>query len=173
MTTYFTGQKLRASDLELLLGKDSPLPLGVIKRGQRITASSTTTTEVGVLRVDDVPVYAGRAYKVWTSPLILDTSVANDVARAHLRYTEDGSLPATSDTQLQAAHGVLANITSGESRVVVANYSPAADGLLSVLLSVSRVSGTGNISISASATFPIDLVVEDMGLDPGDVGVDI
>jgi hypothetical protein len=171
--TVFSGQKARASDYNNLLNENSPLPLGIIARGNRTTNSTTTTTEVGVLRLDDIPMYADRTYKIWTSALTLDTSVAADVAAANLRYTTDGSTPTTSSTILTAAQAPLANATSGNSVTIIIDYSPATDTLFSVLLTVTRVSGTGNISIAGAATAPIDMVIEDIGQDPTDTGVDI
>lgn len=170
---FFAGQKVRASELNDLIDKDSPLPLGILARGNRTTSSSTTTTEIGVLRLDDIPIYTGRTYRIWTSPLRMDTSVANDVARAIIRITTDGSTPTTSSAQICAAQTILPDIASGQSVEISMDYSPAADELLSVLLSVSRQSGTGNISIVGGTGIPIDLMVEDIGLDPGDTGVDI
>jgi len=170
---FFAGQKARASDMNDLIDKDSVLPLGIIARGNRTTTSTTTTTEVGVLRLDDVPMYAGRTYKIWTSPLWLDTSVAADVAAAYLRYTTDGSTPTTSSTIMDAAQAPLANASFQNTVTINVQYSPSVDTLFSVLLTVVRVNGTGNISIISSATAPIDLVIEDIGLDPTDTGTDI
>lgn len=173
MTTYFAGQKLRASELELLLGPDSPLPLGIVARGNRTTSSTTTTTEVGVLRLDDVPMYLGRTYKIWTTALLLDTSVAADVASVNLRHTTDGSTPSTSSTILTSAQAPLANATSGNTVNPQIDYTPASDLLFSVLLTVTRVSGTGSVGIVGASTAPINLVIEDCGLDQTDTGTDI
>ena len=171
--TFFAGQKTRASELNDLIDKDSVLPLGIQARGNRTSSSTTTTTEVGVLRVDDVPMYVGRIYKIWTSPLRLDTSVANDVARALIRYTTDGSTPTTSSTTMTTAQSTLANATDGNSVDICIDYTPSADELFSVLLCVARRSGTGNISIDGASTLPINIVVEDGGLDCTDTGVDV
>lgn len=171
---FFAGQKLRASELQDLIDKDSPLPLGLTARGNRTTSSTTTTTEVGVLRIDDVPMYAGRAYKIWTSPLVLDTSVNADIARGALRHTTDGSTPTTSSTLMDAGgQGGMASAANGETRIIQIVYVPAADELFSVLLTVSRIAGTGNISIVGAAGFHINVYIEDIGQDPGDTGVDI
>ncbi len=171
--TFFSGQKLTAADLNNLLNKNSPLPLGIIARGNRTTSSTTTTTEQGVLRLDDIPVYAGRTYKIWTTPLQLDTTVANDVVRANIRYTEDGSTPGTSSTVLQWCQSRADDATNPNTVEITQDYSPAADALLSLILTVARTSGTGNVSILAAATSPICLVVEDLGLDSTDTGTDL
>lgn len=173
MATFFSGQKLRASEVEALLGQDSPLPLGIQARGNRTTSSTTTTTEVGVLRLDDIPLYMGRTYKIWTTPLRLDTSVANDIARALIRYTTDGSTPTTSSTTLHIAQSILPDATNGQNVDIMCDYSPTTDELFSCLLTVARQSGTGNISIIGASTSPINVVIEDIGLDPTDTGTDI
>lgn len=172
-TTYFAAQKLRAEELADLVDEDSPLPLGILARGNRNTSSTTTTTEQGVLRLDDIPVYAGRTYRVWTSPLFLDTSVANDVIRALVRYTTDGSTPTTSSSVLSFVQARAEDVTDQYAIPFTCDYSPSADQLLSVLLTVARRSGTGNVSIIGATSGPINLVVEDIGMDPGDTGVDI
>ena len=171
--TFFSGQRARAADVNDLIDEDSVLPLGIIARGNRTTSSTTTTTEVGVLRLDDIPIYTGRTYRIWTTPLQLDTSVANDVIRANLRITTDGSTPSTSSTVLTWAQSRADDATNPYTHVISVDYSPAADELLSILLTVARTSGTGNVSILAASTAPINLVVEDIGTDPTDTGTDI
>lgn len=171
--TFFAGQTLRAADLNDLIDKDSVLPLGILARGNRTTSSTTTTTEQSVLRLDDIPMYLGRAYKIWTSPLQLDTTVANDVVRANLRITTDGSTPTTSSTVLSWSQTRADDATNPNTASINIDYTPTADELFSVLLTVARTSGTGNVSILAAATAPINLVVEDIGLDPTDTGTDL
>lgn len=146
----------------------------MLARGRRITGSTTTTTEVGVLRLDDIPMVAGRIYKIYTSTLQLVSSVANDGISANLRYTTDGSTPTTSSTLLTAAaRDGQSNATTGFGTIASALYAPAGTETFSVLLSVARVNGTGNCSISGSASFPIDLIIQDFGTDPTDTGTDI
>lgn len=172
--TFVVG-KLRASELNDLLNQNSPLPLGVLARAQRTTASSGSTgTEVGVLRLDDVPIYAGRLYRIFTGNLNIDTSVADDIAHCRLRITTDGSTPSTSSTQLGGGmRDDMASASAGPIIAITHLYAPSADETLSVLLTVNRIAGTGTIVIYGDATTTIDLAIEDVGLDPGDTGVDI
>lgn len=144
-----------------------------IGRGRRLSNSSTTTTEIGVLEVDDIPIKAGRLYRIESSSVLLVTSVANDTAVARIRITTDGSTPTTSSTLLtQSAERIEVTANGGYAHVV-GTYAPAVDETLSVLLSVARASGTGNISMNFSSLVPIEVWVMDMGEDPGDTGVDI
>lgn len=147
---------------------------GVIRRGQRITNSSITsgTTELPVLRVDGIPVYAGRLYRIWTGPIIIDGSVANDAARMVVRGDTTGAATIAS-SQLAIAQGVVSNISLPETFEIDIPYAPSADGTLSLLLSIVRQSGTGVFQALAASTFPINLVISGEGLDPGDSGVDL
>jgi hypothetical protein len=120
----------------------------VIARGRRTTNSTAAATEQSVLRLDNVSVLLGRVYWIGTGPLGLDTTVAS-------------------------ATGAMVNASFAESVDCGAFYVPSADEVLSILLTTSRSTGTGNISLAASATAPIDLYVVDMGTDPGDTGVDL
>lgn len=145
---------------------------GVIKRGNRSTNSSTTTTEVGVLRVDGTTLVPGRLYEIYTGPLRFFSSVTGDIVSAALRYRLDGASAGTGDTTLvnapDKAH--TANLDQGASQTLRAQLTVGSISTLSVLLTVGRVAGTGNVAILGG---PIDLFIEDMGIDPGDTGVDI
>lgn len=144
-----------------------------IGRGRRLSNSSSTTTEIGVLELDDIPIKAGRLYKVETSSLLLVTSVANDTVVARLRTTTDGSTPGVASTLLTQSAERIEVTGNGGYAHVVGTYAPAVDETLSVLLSVARVSGTGSVSMNFSSAVPIEVWVMDMGEDPGDTGVDI
>lgn len=170
--TFVVG-KLRASALNDLLNENSPFSLGILARGKRTTNSTTTTTEVGVLRLDDVPIQAGRTYLIYTSTLLADSSVANDGVEGLLRYTTDGSTPTTSSTILAQTVDVQTNAAQSTDVAVIASYTPAADETLSVLLTVARTTGTGNVGLLGAATTPIELFIEDKGLDVTDTGVDV
>jgi hypothetical protein len=162
------------NDLSAEVAGRSGAGLGVLKRGNRTSSSSTTTTtEIGVLRVDAISISPGRLYRISTSPLIFNSSVANDLIQAGLRYTTSGTA-GTGSTQLTAL--VDTSYTgSGSQRTksMVAYLVPAAAAVLSVLLTVVRGGGTGSVSLNATTAYPMDLVVEDMGLDPGNTGTSL
>jgi hypothetical protein len=173
--TVSGGDITYANDINDLSDNDvSPLPQGVIARGNRTSNSTATsgTTEQGVLRVDSIPVYAGRLYRIWTGPIIIDGSVANDAVRMVVRASTSGSAT-TASTQLAIAQGVVSNIALPECFEIDIPYAPASDGTLSVLMSIVRQSGTGVFQALGASTIPINLVVSDEGLDPGDTGTDI
>jgi hypothetical protein len=145
----------------------------ILARGKRVTDSSTTTTEVGVLRLDGIPVVSGQAYRVDLSPVSLDSSVVNDAVQARCRFAI-GSTATTSSTQisqpLQAVVGSIAVVAWPGLWTINA----PSTGLLSVLISVARQSGTGNARmLRGLGAGDMTLIVSNMGVDPGDTGVSI
>jgi hypothetical protein len=170
--TRLDAHDTRLDTLEVLDDReDSVLPQGVIKRGRRTTSTgNVTTTETGVLRVDDIPVYAGRLYKISTSNINVDTSADNDVARAAIRVSTSGAAT-TSSTLIGYVRMTIDNNTQSNVHNVTCFYSPGSDGDLSVLLTLLRQAGSGNIIVFGGASDICDLVIEDMGPDPGDTGV--
>lgn len=160
------------SDISAEVYARSRAGYGIVRRGERTTSSSTTTTEAGVLRLA-APVVAGRLYLIPTSSLNLISSVAGDIIQGRLRYTTDGSNPTTSSTLLMSSADTQATFNS-EAVPIIAKYYAATAHTLTVMLSVARIGGTGNCSIAVSTSYPtIDLMVIDQGVDPGDNGVDL
>lgn len=143
-----------------------------VARGRRTTNSSTTTTEVGVLRIDSITVTSGRLYGIFTSALILASTIANDTLRAIIRG-DTSTTATTSSTQLDMGQLQQPNTSAPPGSMIVALYPAAATATLSVLLSVARQTGTGNVQILGASTFPIDMWVVDLGPDPGNTGVSI
>ena len=148
----------------------SPIGVGIIARGRRTTSTgNVTTTETGVLRVDNIPVYAGRIYKISTSNMNMDTSVDNDAARAAFRTSTSGAAT-TSSTLGNYLRNTIDSASQSNVHNAVMFYVAGADGTLSVLLTLLRQSGTGNIIMFCSGTDILDMVIEDLGVDPGDSG---
>lgn len=148
----------------------------VIARGRRTTNSATTTSEVGVLRLDDVPLVGGRLYWIGTNAVALDTGNTADSARCNLRYTTDGSTPTTSSTALAMGQAKPVDAAVAETVSVSAFYIPASDETFSVLLTVQRATGTTaavGLTGGTGQPSPIDLFIQDCGVDPGDTGTDI
>jgi hypothetical protein len=144
---------------------------GRVARGLRTTASATTTTEAEMLRLDSVPVLAGHTYTIATSTMSPFSTVANDYIASRLRYTTDGTTPTVASTLLIAAQSRITGASGNESSLISVTYNPAADGIISLLLTIARSSGTGNVSVSSSATNPIELWISHDGEDPGNTGV--
>ncbi len=149
------------------------LPGTVVARGNRTTSSGTTTSEVGVLRLDDVPLKQGQMYLVQTSALSIASTTSGDGIGATLRYTIDGSTPdPTASTRLASVHALAGG--SSPALPLIGKYIPAADLSFSVVLTIVRWSGTGTVQMFADANHPdIDLMIIAAGADPGDTGTDI
>lgn len=145
----------------------------VVARGRRTTNSTGTTSQVGVLRLDDVPVFGGFAYYVFTSALFLVSTTSGDGVGAYLRYTTDGSTPTTSSTIMHQTTAVSDSTSIGATVPLNVLYIPSTNQTLSVLLTVIRHSGTGTVTMVGGGSNPIDLVIARLGTDPGDTGTDI
>ena len=151
--------------------------MGVIARGLRTTTSTATTTEVGVLRIDNIPVFDGRLYRVSLATSALwNSTVAADLMEGRFYYGFGAtSTLAVIGTNVFGILSIAARSASGAqfSDSVSAFLPSPGTGVLSVLLTVLRTAGAGSVSITSSATYPIHMLVEDVGPDPGDTGVDI
>ncbi|MGI5245410.1 hypothetical protein [Dactylosporangium sp. CA-139066] len=147
-------------------------PRGILARRARTTASTGTTSEQGVIRLA-ASVVSGRAYRIWTSPLVYLSNTANDVVAGRLRYTTDGSNPTTSSTILTQGSAIEPASISEASAIAVPYY-PATSHTLTVMLSCVRIGGTGTVSLNVGTANPtIDLVIEDMGLAVANSGTDL
>lgn len=151
---------------------DEFLQGAVIARGRRTTSSSgATTTPVGVLRLDSVPVVAGRIYTIHLSPLIFSSTVASDLINADLRIALGATATNTTPGYTSLVEGAR---SGGGSQFTVGfevDYPAATTGNLSILLTVVRAAGTGTVSLMASTSIPLSMWVKDAGLDPGNTGV--
>lgn len=167
--TYTAGQRARAGQLN----DDFAAVPRIVARGNRTTSSTATTTEVGVLRLDNIPVLSGKIYPVFLNGVVFASSASGDLIEARLRASTSGAAT-TSSTQFGST--TESSFTAGGNQRIqpaVALYIPSGDATLSILLSVARVSGTGNVSLLVSAaTHNPNLWVEQW-TDPGDTGVDI
>jgi hypothetical protein len=147
----------------------------IVSRGRRVTNSAAiTTTETGLLRVDNIPVFDAKCYRILTSNLNVDAATANDVADVKLRAVQavtPGTSASTSSTQIGSVRNVMDDIAFSNKNPLSAYWFPSADGYLSVLLSLVRSAGAGNLVAICSSTEPWDLVIEELGTDPGDTGV--
>jgi hypothetical protein len=144
------------------------------RRGIRTTDSSTTSagTELGVMRLDDLDLKAGKAYKVYTGNLRPDISVTTDRVKANLRYSSAGSAT-NSSTEIGRWESIATSLDlNSVPRVLGMIYPSSDEPTASVRLSIIRVSGTGVIFLEADPNHGIQLFVECLGDDPGDTGID-
>lgn len=149
----------------------------IIARGRRLTSSGTfTTTETPYFRLDNIPVRAGKLYRVNTSNINLNSTVVNDVARANVRVAYSATT-GTFATIASPLIGLMRNTidTLSQTNTIPINtfYVSPSDGYISLLISAVRTAGSGNITFYSSATEWFDMTVELSGTDPGDTGVSL
>jgi hypothetical protein len=156
-----------------VLASDAPR---LVARTTRVTSSTAaTTTEIPVTRIDDIPVFAGKAYMILTSNINLDASVANDIGDVRLRVKQGsvtGGQAAITDTEIGHMRTGQQSISLSNMLPLMQMYYPSSDGYLSILISVIRVSGTGNFAILDATGENFNVTVWESD-DPGDTGVQL
>lgn len=140
------------------------------RRGQRTATKTGITAEAGVLRVDNIPVLEDYAYMITISNFGIDGAAATDVGLIRIRYDITGAAATTASTQLSAIRLTVDSATEYPIMPFMAFYFPATDHDLSLLMTAQATVGTIGILPDSSG---LDLVVIDLGPDPGDSGVDI
>lgn len=149
----------------------------IVARARRTTTSTGTTTTSsanaqGVLRLDGVSMVAGRLYEVSVPNIGVGSSQAGGQIGVQLTYTVDGSVPDPGDTTITVTYVATPaaqyfGTTLGVTAVV------GSDLTFRTLLSFWRVSGGGTSYIEGKSYWPVEILVKDLGVDPGDSGVDI
>lgn len=112
-----------------------------------------TTTETTVMSVT-APLVSGRTYKVYASAHFeTDAAVSNVAARLR----EDNS----TGTQLQQSfYQIWHTSSTGVPVYLEAEFTAASTANKTFVLTGVRTSGSGNLALSAGATFPSHLRVE-------------
>lgn len=141
----------------------------VVKYGKRTTASSTATssTAVGVLRLDSINLKAGQDYTVVTGTLHPTSSVTTDNMRLEIRYSTSGNAT-TSSTVLA---GLQAFEVYGNTSLLRAKFQCVADVTVSLLLCIARDTGTGNVQVYADGTRITEMEVRHDGPTVANTGV--
>lgn len=150
----------------------------IIARGRRVTASTGTTTIVGVERLDDIPVVTGRSYNIRATGMFARSTVASDRVLIEVRHTTDGSTPSTSSAVLPGGQSYhQANVTGTSAAHTRAQidfeYEPGSDQTLSLLLTLARDLGTGTVDLFSNSSHALELKIYDSGPAVGDTGTDI
>lgn len=150
---------------------ESAAPRGIIKRGKRITesAGAANSTPVAVMRVDNIPLVAGRSYVITTGTLHVTSTSSSDTIRAELRYSTVG----TATTASAILEGAQSFTDFGSTAQLDVIYTPATNQTVSLLLCVARFAGAGTTTIYADGTRIIQIRVHDDGIDPGNSGVNL
>jgi hypothetical protein len=151
---FTPGQRVRASDLNRL-GQ-------LVGRNQRTTNSTLSAAIVRVLSVI-APVKAGRTYRI-----VCDGEVYSDTGAAtsqhELRYTTNNTEPTTGSTVIGRAI-VRHDSTTGtpDQCHIEGLFVCTVDATLRVAVTTTRVVGAVNVAWTAAPTFPMQLMIEDIG----------
>lgn len=163
-STLTDGQRLTAAVL-----RDAH-PKGEIARGYRSTAAGPTsgTTELPILRIDNVALEAGRAYLILVSTLRIDMSVGTDHFKWHLRLNTAGTATVSS-TPILTRSEATADLDTMPPMIGYRRPSSAETG--SFLVSLLRTSGTGTATAQMDDDNDLSIVVIDLGVAVADTGV--
>jgi hypothetical protein len=141
---------------------------GIIKRHRRTTPStgSTSTTAVGVIRLDDIPLVAGRNYRITTGTVHPTSTVNTDTIRIEIRYNTAG-IATTSSTVMPGAQVYEG---WGNTSHIDTVFVPGSNLTISLILCVARETGTGTASLFTDSVRRTELMVIDQGVDTGATG---
>jgi hypothetical protein len=149
-------------------------PVRPIARHRRITNSTAAAAETSVLRIDNIRLTMGNLYLAWVPDANMVATVANDRGALTLRLSTAG-IATTASTAIQISNSppLPASVAGSAIGCGTTFVSTVNSTNASVLLTTSRFIGAGNISLQGGATFPIELLIYDLGPDIGDTGVDL
>lgn len=149
-------------------------PSRLVRRGNRITNSTAAAAETSVLRVDNIPLVMGNLYFAVVPDANMVATVANDRGALTLRLNTAGTAVVGSTAiQISNSPPLPASVAGSAIGCGATFVSAVNSTTASVLLTTTRFVGAGNISLQGGATFPIELLIYDLGPDVGDTGVDL
>lgn len=148
---------------------------GVVARHRRVSSSGATTANTAatadtLIQLDSVSLLVGRLYSVRCPNIGMFTGL-EAVGQIQITYTSDGSPPLVTSTQLAETQ-----VMTPAGGIVV---SAQLESFLSVPASATYrflVSYWGNgeaVAVFGSGAWPLELIVEDLGTDPGSTGSDV
>jgi hypothetical protein len=177
VTTPFTGQLAYRSDLQKYQRWTGSAWLTItgevmIARHRRITSSTATTSATGQGVIELwVSVITGRLYMIESPVFAVNATVSTDIVFGKIVGTTDGSAPSAASATLA---GARSEWTPTTIPVRVGTLWPSTiTGTLKLWLVVGRTSGSGTVQSFADGTRVTDLLVWDMGLDPGASGTNL
>lgn len=161
-----------AADVASLDSRVDVLEAPIIGRGRRTTDKTAITVEVGVLRLDGKTVKNGHLYRIGCTDVTWTAPADNHVGRLSYRIDTTGAAATTASALLHFADAAVGSSFVGQSgQTFDTLYAPGANLTLSVLLTATRIGGASAMTLEIGADHPLDMYIEDLGLDPGDTGV--
>jgi hypothetical protein len=164
-TTFSAGQKVRAS--QLTQGT-------AIARTRRLTNGTATTATTSATAQKlcelDAALLANHLYHVKSINIGMFSTAAAE-CQAQITYTTDGSTPTVTSTLLTSTQ-----ITTPAGSLVIggsllASYTPGSNLTIKMLVSYFCNSGATTVNVFGNTSWPFELTIEDMGIDPGDTGI--
>jgi len=144
------------------------LPQGVVAKALPTTSTSGLTAQTVVANVKNVSFVAGRAYLIkWNTNFYVDSvsdTFAFGLARAN---NGDSDTSIANMTEIKSLTDRASASGEGRNKILEAYFFPTAAqaGVQQVKAWVQRVVGNnGNIYITANASNPNQLIIEDKGL---------
>jgi hypothetical protein len=145
---------------------------GLVAIHTRTSTSATvaSATELGVIRMDNIPVRAGYSYEVVMNRVAMTPSVVNLVGFARIRVNQGATATTSSNPIgfLRMAQATSASQTNTGAMIGV--FNATADSTLSVLVTIALAFGTGTIQLHSSAAEPSTLHVKLIGPSVNDYG---
>jgi hypothetical protein len=140
----------------------------LVARGNRPSTKATagSTVEIGYLRLDGVAVRGGWAYKITCPRLRFGSTVSTDHGKFHVRINDAGTATTSSTIWGRAEDDVASTMH------LEVLYTPTVDDTVSILLSFVRTSAGAGVCTIQSDEKGVDMLVEVIGIDPGDTGID-
>jgi len=161
MSTFSAAQKVRASQLSQGT---------VIARAQRLTSGTATTATTAATAQKlcelDANLIAGRVYRVAAINFGVFSTAAAET-QLQYTYTTDGTTPLVTSTILTTGQ-----VTTPAGSIVISGslaglFEPGSNLTFKVLVSYWCNSGATTVNVFAGTAWPFDLVIEDLGTDPG------
>lgn len=140
---------------------------GVVKFANRPTNKSCTTATTAILRLDSVPLLAGRTYRIVATGIRGDTDTSTGRYKTEIRMNTSG----TAVVGTPSIRRVEAGDT--DSAHVEKYYTPATNQTISLLLTANCYAGAATVNILGTDEGGIDMWVEDMGPAIADTGTDL
>ena len=150
---------------------------GIIARHRRTTNGTGTTASTAATAQKYMEVTAslktGRLYRVQVQDMGVFCSVASGAeTNVQITFTTDGSVPAPSSSVLTTAQvqtlagSLVASVTIGGT------FVPSGNVTFRALVSYFSSPAGPTVNAFASGTWPAEICVEDLGVDPGSSGTD-
>lgn len=166
-TTFLAAQLPDATTI------NAAFPKGIIYRAKRSAAESGITTENGTIRLDNVSVVSGRAYRITTGTGQYFSTV-NEAAQITLFFHVNTAGTATTGSPSLAVGRIVTQAgTGGGAGELEFHYYAASNQTLSILLSVARTVGTGTVTAAGPDGLGAEIVVEDLGFTVSNTGTDV